>query len=273
MSSPGSRSAEVRLALVVTTYESPDALAAVLSTVARQSSPPDEVLIADDGSGAPTQAVIAEFLARSRVPSRAVRQQHEGFRLTRLRNLAIAATTADYIVFVDGDMLLHPEFIADHRAFARPGFFAQGVRVHADAALTARLLALPEIPPARTSGLGGLRRAYLLHSRGAALLMRTFANGFVAIKGCNQGFFRADLARVNGFNEAIQGWGPEDKELCARLGHAGVRRQTLLFGGIALHLHHPTAARDRLADNLSILETTRRERLVRCALGLDAHTS
>ena len=70
----------MRLALVVTTYESPDALAAVLSTVARQRTEPDEVLIADDGSGAATQAVIAEFLARSRVRARAVSQPHQGDR-------------------------------------------------------------------------------------------------------------------------------------------------------------------------------------------------
>jgi hypothetical protein len=67
------------------------------------------------------------------------------------------------------------------------------------------------------------------------------ANGFIAIKSCNQGFWRADLLRVNGFDEEFVGWGPEDKELCARLDHAGVRRQTLLFGGIACHLHHEPA--------------------------------
>ena len=53
-------------------------------------------------------------------------QPHEGFRVTRLRNLAIAATDMDYLVFIDGDMLLHPEFIADHARFARRGFYHPG---------------------------------------------------------------------------------------------------------------------------------------------------
>jgi glycosyltransferase involved in cell wall biosynthesis len=262
----------MRLALVITTYERPDALAAVLASVSRQNVAPAEVVIADDGSGGATREVAAEFIARSRAPARLVSQPHEGFRLTRLRNLGIAATNADYLVFIDGDMLLHPGFVADHERQARRGFFTQGVRVHADAALTARLLADPlRLPGPWSPGLGYLRRAYLLRSPTLAFLARSAGNGLIAIKGCNQGFWRDDLVRVNGFDEAIQGWGPEDKELAARLAHAGVRRQTLLFGGIAYHLHHAPASRAALPANLAVLEATRRERRVRCDAGLDAH--
>jgi glycosyltransferase involved in cell wall biosynthesis len=203
---------------------------------------------------------------------RTVSQPHAGFRVARLRNLAIAATHAEYIVFVDGDMLLHPEFIADHVRAARRGFFTQGTRATADASLTRRLLDDPSMPigPA-TSGLGALRRGYLLRAPALSPLMRRLGNGLISVKSCNQGFWRRDLMRVNGFNEDFEGWGPEDKELCARLTHAGVRRQTLLFGGIAVHLHHPPAARDGVAANLAILDATRRERKIRCERGLDSH--
>lgn len=262
----------MRAALVITTYERADALAAVLDSVSRQRTPPSEVIVADDGSGPATREVIAAFIGRSTVPARLVSQPHVGFRLTRLRNLAIAATGMEYLVFVDGDMLLHPDFIADHLRLARPGFYAQGVRAHADAALTQALIGRPANPPGFWSpGMGGLRRAYLLRSRWLSAAMRRLANGFIAVKGCNQGFWRADLERANGFNEAIEGWGPEDKELVARLENAGVRRQTLLFGGIAVHLHHAPASRAALPANLAILEGTRREHTTRCERGLDAH--
>ena len=262
----------MRLALVITTYERPDALAAVLASVVRQTLAPTEVLIADDGSGAATREVVHEFIARSPAPARLVSQPHAGFRVTRLRNLAIAATRMDYMVFIDGDMLLHPEFIADHAHFCRHGFYTQGVRVHADASRTQRLIADPAQQPGFWSpGFGGLRRAYLLHSPALASLTRRVANGFIAIKGCNQGFWREDLVRVNGFNEAIEGWGAEDKELAARLENSGVRRQTLLFCGIASHLHHAPASRAALPRNLALLEDAQRNRRVRCDLGLDAH--
>jgi glycosyltransferase involved in cell wall biosynthesis len=262
----------LRLGLVITTYERPDALDAVLARVEQQRVPPAEVVIADDGSGAETQRVAADFIARSKVPARIVSQPHDGFRLTRLRNLAIAASSSDYLVFIDGDMVPHPEFIADHARIARPGFYTQGVRAHADAQTTSQLIADPSRQPGFWSkGFGGLRRTYLLHSPALSALTRDLANSFIAIKGCNQAFWREDLVRVNGFNEAIQGWGPEDKELAARLENAGIRRQTLLFGGIASHLHHPPASRAALPRNLALLAETRRERRTRCDQGLDAH--
>jgi GT2 family glycosyltransferase len=101
--------------------------------------------------------------------------------------------------------------------------------------------------------------------------MRRIANALVAIKSCNFAAWREDLVRVNGFDEDFVGWGPEDKDLALRLRHAGVRRQTLLFGGIAIHLHHPPASRAALAPNLARLEATRRGRRVRCDNGLDSH--
>jgi glycosyltransferase involved in cell wall biosynthesis len=261
-----------RLALVITTYERPDALAAVLTSVSRLTLAPTEIVIADDGSGSSTREVVDAFIARSSAPVRLVSQPHSGFRVSRLRNLAIAATDMDYLVFIDGDMLLHPEFIADHAHFCRRGFYTQGVRAQADALQTGRLLA----DPAKQSGFwspgfGGLRRAYLLHSPPMASLMRRLANVFIATKSCNLGIWRDDLIRVNGFNEAIEGWGAEDKELVARLENSGVRRQTLLFGGIASHLHHAPASRTALPRNLTLLEDARRERRVRCERGLDAH--
>ena len=262
----------MRLALVITTHERPDALAAVLGSVERQRLVPDEIVIADDGSGVATRDVIAAFAARSTVSARVVSQPHEGFRVARLRNLAIAATSADYLVFIDGDMLLHREFIADHQRIARPGFYTQGVRVHADDALTKRLIAVPAtLPSFWSAGLGGLRRIYLLRAPWLATMTRTLANGIIAIKSCNLGAWREHLVRINGFNEAFVGWGPEDKELCARLDNLGVRRQTLLFGGIALHLRHAPVSRAALPANLALLADTQRERRVRCATGLDAH--
>ena len=262
----------MRLALVITTHERPEALAAVLDSVARQRVAPAQIIIADDGSGAATKEVMAAFAARSAVPVRQVSQPHEGFRVARLRNLGIAAAAADYIVCIDGDMLLHPEFIADHQRLARPGYYTQGVRVHTDAELTKTLIAAPAaLPSFRAAGVGGLRRFYLLHSPWLSMLARVPGNAVIAIKSCNQGYWVRDLVRVNGFNEAFQGWGPEDKELCARLDNSGVRRQTLMFGGIACHLHHAQASRAALPANLALLAETRRQRRVRCEHGLDAH--
>lgn len=266
-----------RLSLVITTYQRPDALSAVLNSALRQTEQPSELLVADDGSTDSTAAVIAAVIKRAQFPVRHLWHRHEGFRLTRTRNMAINAATGDFLVFIDGDMLLHPAFVADHRRFARRGFFTQGVRVLLDAKRTNDQLArtqsavAPTTPHFFSPGLGLLRRLYALHMPALTALNRHLANKFIAIKGCNQGFWRDDLLAVNGFNEDIVGWGPEDKELCTRLGFRDIRRQTLLFGGIAYHLHHPPAARERRAANELVFANTLRTKSAYCEHGLDAH--
>jgi hypothetical protein len=93
----------------------------------------------------------------------------------------------------------------------------------------------------------------------------------IAVKSCNQGLWRADLIAVNGFNEEFGGWGPEDKELILRVRRHGTRRQSLLFGGIASHLHHAPAARRRLSANEAIFAASRASGAARWALGISAH--
>jgi glycosyltransferase involved in cell wall biosynthesis len=233
---------------------------------------PDELIIADDGSGDSTGDVIARFAASRPFPVLHVRQEHQGFRVTRLRNLATARARGEFIVFVDGDMLLHPSFLADHRAHARRGAWTQGVRLHLDAQASARALTAPgTLPAIGSAGLGGLRRLYAWHAPWLSPFLSRAANAFIAIKACNQGFWREDLLAVNGFNEEIVGWGFEDKELAVRLARVPRRRRTLLFGGIAWHLHHPPASREHRDANAALLARTRQERLVRCRRGLDAH--
>ncbi|MFO1428266.1 MAG: galactosyltransferase-related protein [Steroidobacteraceae bacterium] len=229
-------------------------------------------MVADDGSGSATRELVERCARTLPCPLLHAWQEHAGFRLTRLRNLAIARSRGDYLVFVDGDMVLHREFVADHRRLARRGCWTQGVRLRLDDTLSTRLMAAPLEPPRCTArGLGGLRRLYGLHAASLQAPLRRLANPLIAIKGCNQGFWREDLVRANGFDEQIEGWGPEDKELCARLRHAGVARQTLLFGGIAWHLEHPPAGRERRAANEAVLVATLAQRRVRCVRGLDAH--
>jgi hypothetical protein len=187
--------------------------------------------------------------------------------------MGIAKASSEYIVFVDGDMLLHPEFVRDHRRHAREDTFTQGVRIPLDAQRTSRVLSKPaELTHVFERPGGGRRSLYGIRSPLLADKTRHIANALIAIKACNLGVWREDLVFVNGFNEDMIGWGSEDKELCARLENSGVTRQTLLFGGIALHLHHPPASRERHAENERILAETRAQQRPRCDRGLDLHT-
>lgn len=263
----------MRLSLLLTTYDRPDALACLLESVRRQTHAPHELVIADDGSGAATRLLTDAFRANVAFPVTHAWQPHDGFRAGRARNLGLARVTGDYVVQVDGDMVLHPEFLADHSAFARRGHYAQGTRILLDEKRTQQELAAgPAVPGVFSAGIGALRRFYAIRAPAFWSLSAPLANGLVAIKGCNVGYWLEDARAINGYDEAMSGWGSEDKEFCARLENAGIRRRTLLFGGIAWHLHHARAERDRHSRNQQILEETLRTGRKRAEHGLDRHS-
>src|SRR5215470_10988167 len=117
------------ISVIVTTYNREDALEAVLSALSRQSDRGFEVVIADDGSGPTTATLVERWRTRLGVPLSHVWQVDRGFRAAEIRNRAILACNGNYCVFLDGDCLARPDFIATHRALAETGWFITGNRV------------------------------------------------------------------------------------------------------------------------------------------------
>jgi glycosyltransferase involved in cell wall biosynthesis len=259
--------------LIITTYNRKDALALVLTSVSRQRVLPDEVIVADDGSRGDTREMLETVARNFPAPLRHSWQEDDGFRAARSRNRAIAAARGDYILLLDGDMVLHPEFIADHLRAAKHGCFVQGSRVLTSAKLSTQLLAEGRVTiPFFASGIERRRNALRLPWLSDLHLRRSERNSWPrGIKTCNQGWWRTDLIAVNGLDERMIGWGREDDELAARALHSGLRCRQLRFAGLAYHLHHPERHQDGASRNDIYLQETRDKRATRAALGIDQH--
>jgi len=256
--------------LIVSTYNWEGALNLVLDSALRQRRLPDEVIVADDGSRSATRDVVDSYVSRFSVPLRHVWHEDRGFRLATIRNRALAAASGEYVLCVDGDMILHPEFVRSHLAFARPNSYVQGSRVMLRGDVTARLLAGERIDLGPlTRGIGN--RLNAVHFPLLSRLHRGPGGPTRRTRGCNLAFWLTDARRVNGFNEAIEGWGGEDVEFAARLLNAGVRRRNLKFGGVAYHLEHPTRPPQTLERNVVHLERAVEHRLTWCENGLDKY--
>jgi glycosyltransferase involved in cell wall biosynthesis len=260
----------VRVALIVSTFDRPDALARVLASVARQRRTPDELVVADDGSGEATARLVRSHAAAAPYPVRHAWQPQAGFRVARARNAAVARTNAEYLLFVDGDMVLDPAFVADHVRAARSGAWVQGCRLPLSAAATAAVIG-GAVPDTQRRHLDWRHRLQARRLPAASRMLTRLAPALLAVKACNQGLWRRDFAAVNGYDEEYVGWGSEDKDLCARLGIAGIRARGLLFGALAWHLHHPPAPRSEAARNAARLAAVRAAGAARCESGLDRH--
>src|SRR3984957_11759893 len=129
------------ISVIISTYNREDALAAVLRSFARQGDRDFEVLVADDGSGTATARVVTDWASRMPVPLKHVWHPDRGFRLAEIRNRAIRASAGAYCIFLDGDCVARPDYVAAHRGLAESGYFVTGNRVLLSPALSERILA------------------------------------------------------------------------------------------------------------------------------------
>lgn len=263
------------ISIVVTTYDRPDALGAVLRALAAQSDPHFEVVVADDGSGPGTAALVDGW--RARVGHRVEHVWHEdrGFRAAEIRNRAVLASRGDYCVFLDGDCLVRADFVAAHRRLAQRGWFVAGNRVLLSPELTARVLARDLAPESwkaaewvSARARGRVNRLSALVTLPLGPLRRLKARGWKGVRSCNLAVWRADLDRVDGFDADYSGWGKEDSDLVARLIRAGVRRKDGRFATGVIHLWHAEADRAALPLNENRLAAVLGSGTVRARRGL-----
>jgi len=243
----------MKLTLIITTYNWPEALLLVMESIERQVRQPDELIIADDGSSEETKNLINKFKKNSDLNIFHSWQEDIGFRAARSRNKAIVKSTGDYIILIDGDTILHTKFVKDHFDNAEPGCFVQGSRVLLSEKDTKKAL-VEKIINFSVFSLGLKNRKNSIHSKLLSVIFSNKKNNLRGIKTHNVAFYRQDCLNINGFNNEFVGWGREDSEFAARLINSGIKRKNVRFNSIQFHLWHNDSSRDLLAKNDAILE-------------------
>ncbi len=264
---------EISVSVIIPTYNWPEALNLCLQSVLTQSILPDEIIIADDGSTQDTRDLIDNISKRSTIPIIHVWQKDDGFRLAQIRNKAIAKSSKDYIIQIDGDVILHKDFVKDHIRFARRGSFVSGSRVIIEKKLAEQLLSLQEFKisiytKGTHSKLNGIHLPCL-----SSLQEKYRQNDILYVRGCNMAFWREDLLKVNGYNEEMTGWGREDNELASRLINLGIEKRIIKFAGIMFHLYHKIRPRTSVDKNDAILRQTIAMKTIWCKKGIDQYIS
>lgn len=117
----------MKVSLVISTYNWKEALGLCLLSVTRQTVIPTEVIIADDGSRSDTKLLIEEFKNHFPCPIKHVWHEDNGWRKCIIMNKAFAVCEGDYIIEIDGDIIMHSHFIEDHVTEATPGCFLGSV--------------------------------------------------------------------------------------------------------------------------------------------------
>ncbi len=265
------------ISVIVTTYNRPDALEAVLRGLARQTDSSFEVVIADDGSEQETARTIEQLAKTTGLTITHAWQPDQGFRAAECRNRAILRSRGAYCTFLDGDCIPRRDFIARHRALAEPGWFVTGNRILLSPSLSERILhdgidadrwGMAALLRERLAG--GVNRLAPALRLPLGLLRRRNDRDWEGARSCNLAVWRHDLDRVDGFDAAFNGWGLEDSDIIVRLIHAGVRRKDGRFATGVLHLWHPENDRGALPDNRQRLDAVIGSDRIRALQGLSA---
>jgi len=235
---------------------------------------PSEIIITDDGSLHPTNELIESFRTLITVPIIHIWHEDLGFRLAAIRNKGIAKANFEYIIQIDGDVILHRNFIEDHLSLARKGHLLQGSRTLLGQSYSSSLLLHKSIDinifhPDIKRRENGLRIPFL-----SRYLLNKYRNRFPLYyaRGANMSFWREDLLKINGYDEAFEGWGHEDSDLTLRLMNNGVKKYIIKFAAVVYHIYHPEKKNKELEDkNQMILQTTLQQKKIWTTSGLDKY--
>jgi glycosyltransferase involved in cell wall biosynthesis len=252
----------MKVVVIVTTYNRPDALALALEGYLSQKDRDFELIVADDGSTIETEKIITRYKDKNVINIRHVWQEDKGFRAAQIRNRAIAETSADYVIFSDGDCVPLPDFVDQHKYLAEQNWFVAGSRILLSESFTLNVLKgnIPVYNWRMNQWITARinkdinRLSPLMSLPISNLLRKVTPNSWHSVMTCNMAAWKNDLIKVNGFDENYVGWGLEDSDLVIRLLHANILRKSARFSSPILHLWHKENDRECLPENRLRLE-------------------
>jgi len=267
----------MRISVLISTYNQPAALERALWGWALQSHRDYELLVADDGSGPETAAVIERVGAATGLRPVHVWQEDRGFRKCEVLNRAILASSGDYLIFSDGDCIPRRDLVEVHASRAERGYFLSGGYLRLPAEVSDRITVedvrsgrFAELAWLRGQGWRPGRRALrLLRSRRAAAVLDRLTTTKAQFGGHNASTWREHLLAVNGF-ECEMGYGGLDRALGYRLRNLGLRGRKVRYQTVCVHLYHekPYKTAETLRRNREILDRIVHGRETRARIGL-----
>lgn len=272
----------MKVSVIVPSYNRPEALRLCLASLSRQSRLPDEVLVADDGSGNETRRTIESFgqSADCHFKLKHIWQEDDGFRKPKIINETVRNTSGDYLVFIDGDCMAHPDFIRSHLLSAEPKAMLGGKRVEVGQLLSE--WALREQQLVNRLSIKLLLDSFAHNSRKVeeaiqiknSLLRKFLHKDMISndgIWGCNFSVYKDLFYTINGCDEDFRDGSVEDNDLGIRVLNAGGKLKSVRSLAIVFHLWHKASwstGNEIYQHNMDILEKRKALRQARCVNGI-----
>ena len=263
--------------VIITTYNSPDWLEKVLWGYESQTDNDFTVIIADDGSGDETKALIESFKHRKKLKIIHIWHEDNGFQKTVILNKAIQQTNCDYLMFTDGDCIPRNDTVAVHKKESQKGFYCSAAyfKLSMDVSNTITEVDIKtgnafDYSWLQQKGLPKTNKALKLTAKGfKQKLLNTLTPAKATWNGANSSAFKKDILSVNGFDERMQ-YGGLDRELGERMNNKGIKGKQIRYSTICLHLDHKRGyeSPDIWAKNKAIRDEVKSKKLTWTKFGV-----
>lgn len=259
-----------KCSLVTPTYNWPEALELLLLSITKQRVLPDEVIVADDGSKEETRLLIERFQKSFPIPLIHIWHEDNGNQKPKIMNKAIAKAKYDYIIEIDGDIIMHPNFVEDHLNYAEKGVYLFGSRVNIQKNILETIFK-EKITYFHFFSKGIKKRGRTLRIPFFMNFAKLHEKRSSKLRGCNMSFWKEDFIKVNGFNEGLVGWGIDDSEMIQRLHNIGIRGKRLKNVGIAYHIYHKEQDKSHIEVNQIIERETTEKKITFIEKGINQY--
>lgn len=221
--------------IIISVYKNVTVLNRVLESLETQTLQDFEVIISEDGESPEMAAFVRNYPWRW--PMQHLTQEDKGWRKELALNRAIVAAKNDWLIFIDGDCVLHPRFVEMHVRYKQPGVMLAGKRIKLSPKLSDRMMSHQHI----------CFFPYLFNRKGCRYVEEVFflnTPKFLRRKvrhlvGSNMSMSRADLLKVNGFDEnyTLPACG-EDYDIEWRMIRSGCKIVSLRNLAVQYHIWH-----------------------------------
>lgn len=269
---------DLSVSVIISTYNHPKWLEKVLIGLSYQTVNSFEVVIADDGSGPETKAIIDKCKSNLKLNIKHVWHEDDGFRKTKILNEALKASTGEYIVFTDGDCVPRKDFIETHLRYAEEGYYLSGGAFRLPLSVS-KLINAEDIQKGRVFNISWLRRAgvpatfklsKLVKGKWFTHIMNVITPANATWNGGNASTYRKYFFELNGFNEDMR-YGSEDREFGSRLDNLGLKSKQIRYSAICMHLDHGRSYKNKehLKMNKAIWNKTIKNKITATKNGIN----
>lgn len=254
--------------LIISVYRNTENLRAILRSLEAQTCQDFEVIISEDGQSTEMAELVASYPWRW--PMQHLTQEHLGWRKERILNLSVLAARTDWLVFIDGDCVLHPRFMEAHISHRQPGVILAGKRIKLNKELSERVLKgeKPVLWPYLFSRRGCRYVEEAFYCSAAEWLRRPVKH----LLGSNMSMARKDLMAINGFDEnyTLPATG-EDYDIEWRMLRNGCKIVSLRNLAIQYHIWHLENWHDH-DENMIYCRQKQEANQIICTNGISQHT-